>query len=110
MVEGKPIYANKASVCPGSTYFTRMFTSDFKEKDMKEIPLPGKTYRHVVDLMNMIHQYPCLNAEGLITGIVLCINSINICCSHHFRLTINCFALHLKTSDMTIPPILKYFT
>ena len=68
MVDDKPIYVNKASLCSQSTYFTKMFTSDFNEKDMKKIPLPGKTYEHVLDMMSIVHRYPCLDVAGVITG------------------------------------------
>ena len=52
----------------GSHYFKVMFTSAFKDKDMKEILLPEKNYEHMLDLMNIIHKHPCLDEPFTITG------------------------------------------
>ena len=48
VVEGESVYFCKAFLQVSSPVFTRMFTSDFKEKRCKTIPLPEKSYEEMV--------------------------------------------------------------
>ena len=44
IVEGKKIPINKWFLCLASPVFKTMFTTDFKEKNAKEVTLEGKMY------------------------------------------------------------------
>ena len=48
VVEEESIYFCKAFLQVSSPVFIRMFTSDFKEKGCKTIPLPEKSYEEMV--------------------------------------------------------------
>ena len=55
LVDDKKIYAHKLILSMWSPVMEIMFTSDFKEKDMAEIPLPGKNYEDFLELMKAVH-------------------------------------------------------
>ena len=55
LVEEKKIHFNKTILSAISPVFNRMFNSDFVEKNLSEIPLPGKSYRDIVVLFNHVH-------------------------------------------------------
>ena len=55
LIENKKIYANKLILSMWSPVMETMFTSDFKEKDTAEIPLPGKNYEDFLELMKAVH-------------------------------------------------------
>ncbi|XP_025110774.1 BTB and MATH domain-containing protein 36-like [Pomacea canaliculata] len=68
VVEGRKLHVNKAYLMMHSPVFHRMFTSNFKEKNLMEVPLPGKKYSEVSELLKQI--YPgepidLLNDESL---------------------------------------------
>ncbi|XP_013406489.1 BTB/POZ domain-containing protein Y57A10B.3 [Lingula anatina] len=55
IVEEKKIYASKAILSMWSPMMDAMFSHDFVEKEAKEIPLPGKNYNDMAELMAVIH-------------------------------------------------------
>lgn len=55
LVEKKTIYANKMILSLWSPVFAAMFGGDFKEKDAKQIPLPGKKFNDMLALVEVIH-------------------------------------------------------
>ncbi|KAK7505026.1 hypothetical protein BaRGS_00003596 [Batillaria attramentaria] len=59
VVEERKLYFNKTILMISSPVFERMFTADFKEKDAKEIPLPGKKFVDMVALLQQIHPVHC---------------------------------------------------
>jgi hypothetical protein len=66
-VEGKQLHANRAVLAHYSPVFARMFYSDFKEKDEKVIPLPGKKYEDMALFFNVL--WPSNpGAKCMITG------------------------------------------
>ena len=67
LVEDKPISCIKSSLCMcGSRYFKTLFTTDFKEKKLGEVPLPGKSYDDVLLLMNIVHKTPLLDRRDVV--------------------------------------------
>lgn len=48
-VEGMHLHARKQVLADNSPVFERMFKSDFKEKDLTKIPLPGKKFKDIVE-------------------------------------------------------------
>ena len=66
VVEGRKLHFNKAVLSMCSPVFQRMFTADFREKEAKEIPLPGKEYWNMVEFFQQIH--PVYASVTPITG------------------------------------------
>lgn len=56
VVEDKPLYVHKTFLALHSPVFRKMFFSDFKEKESKEVCLPGKNYTAMVSFLT--HIYP----------------------------------------------------
>ncbi|CAH1788253.1 unnamed protein product [Owenia fusiformis] len=52
------LHAHRAVLMQWSPVFKAMFSSDFQEKGAKQIPLPGKEYDEVLDLLCYIYP-PC---------------------------------------------------
>ncbi|XP_078349973.1 uncharacterized protein LOC144634815 [Oculina patagonica] len=60
-VQGKKLHVHRAILAISSPVFETMLSSNFKEKNAKEIPLPGKKVGEIEDLLRAI--YPsCKNA------------------------------------------------
>lgn len=55
VVEEQKLHVNKVFLMIHSPVLHRMFTSDFKEKDLREIQLPGKKYSAMVELLEQIY-------------------------------------------------------
>lgn len=55
IVEGKQLWANRAILAMWSPVFQAMFGSDFKERQLSEIPLPEKKYDSVRELLCVTH-------------------------------------------------------
>lgn len=55
IVEDKKFHAHKSVLCLWSSVFSRMFQSDFKEKDQDCIPLPGKTAEEFRQVLHAIY-------------------------------------------------------
>ena len=54
-VEGREIHINKQILADSSPVFKNMFESDFKEKHMHKIPLPGKKYEEFEKFVFLIY-------------------------------------------------------
>lgn len=54
IVEGKRLYTSRTLLSMASPVFARMLTST-ETKGKKEIPLAGKTYDHVLELLYILH-------------------------------------------------------
>ena len=55
VVEGKRLWANRAVLAMWSPVFEAMFGSDFKEKNLREIELPGKKFDSMLELLTVTH-------------------------------------------------------
>jgi len=55
VVEGKRLWANRAVLAMWSPVFEAMFGSDFKEKNLAEIELPGKKFDSLLELLAVTH-------------------------------------------------------
>ena len=55
IVEEKRVYASKMILSMWSPVFEAMFHDNFKEKNAKEISLPGKKFDAVIELMKVLH-------------------------------------------------------
>ena len=64
VVEEQRFHVHRSTLAFWSPVFERMFTSDFKEKNSEEIPLPGKKASEVKELLQIM--YPSLE-EKVIT-------------------------------------------
>ena len=49
------MYANKMILSMASPVMKAMFETDFREKDVKKIELPGKRLDNFLDLMKAVH-------------------------------------------------------
>ena len=65
VVEEQRFHVHRSILALWSPVFERMFTSDFKEKNSDEIPLPGKKASEIKELLQMM--YPSLE-EKVITS------------------------------------------
>ena len=54
VVEGRNLYTSKGILASASPVWRRMFVSDFKERDAEKIPLPGKKFDDVLELLMCI--------------------------------------------------------
>ena len=57
LVEERKVYVHKAILAISSPVFETMMSSNFKEKNAKEIPLPGKKVEEIEDLLRAIYPY-----------------------------------------------------
>ena len=55
VVEGEKFHVHRAVLVLCSPFFEKMFTSDFQEKEKKEIPLRGKKANEVKELLQVIY-------------------------------------------------------
>ena len=55
VVEGEKLHVHRAVLALVSPVFEKMFTSEFKEKEKKESPLPGKKANEVKELLQVIY-------------------------------------------------------
>lgn len=55
VVEGRKLYVSKTYLMIHSPVFARMFTGDFREKDLVDIELPGKKYDEVLQLLKQVY-------------------------------------------------------
>ncbi|XP_048258816.1 BTB and MATH domain-containing protein 38-like isoform X2 [Haliotis rufescens] len=55
VVEGQKLHVNKTVLSLASPVFENMFFGEFKEKTLLEVPLPGKTYDDMVELLLCIY-------------------------------------------------------
>ena len=55
IIEDQKIHVNRAVLSMSSPVFRAMFTSEFAEKAMTDIPLPDKTFSHFLELMQVLH-------------------------------------------------------
>ena len=58
LVEGERFHVHRCLLAMWSPVFEKMFTSDFKEKNSEEIPLPGKRASEIKELLQIM--YPSL--------------------------------------------------
>ena len=56
-VEERKLHVHKAILAISSPVFETMMSSNFKEKNAKEIPLPGKKVEEIEDLLRAIYPY-----------------------------------------------------
>ena len=59
VVEGRKFHVHRSTLSMWSPVFETMFTSEFKERNMNEIPLPGKKGSEIKELLLII--YPTLS-------------------------------------------------
>ena len=57
LVEERKLHVHKAILAISSPVFETMLSSNFKEKNAKEIPLPGKKVEEIEDLLRAIYPY-----------------------------------------------------
>ena len=55
IVERKRLYTHRLVLSLHSEVFDKMFTSDFKEKNLKEIELPGKCYEEIKEMLEVLY-------------------------------------------------------
>ena len=55
VVEGKKFHVHRTTLAMWSPVFEKMFTSEFKEKTVCEIPLPGKKASEIRELLLLIY-------------------------------------------------------
>eukprot|EP00794_Sanderia_malayensis_P017621 gene17621-19375_t len=56
-VESRELHVHKEILCHHSPVFKVMLESDFLEKKMEKIPLPGKTVSQVLEMLNFIYPF-----------------------------------------------------
>lgn len=57
LVEERNLHVHKAILAISSPVFETMMSSNFKEKNAKEIPLPGKKVEEIEDMLRAIYPY-----------------------------------------------------
>ncbi|XP_025110750.1 ARMADILLO BTB ARABIDOPSIS PROTEIN 1-like [Pomacea canaliculata] len=55
VVQGQRLYVSKTVMMMHSPVFQKMFTADFREKNLQEIPLPQKRYEVVVNFLEQLY-------------------------------------------------------
>ena len=56
IVQGRELHGHRAILSHWSPVFKAMFELDFKERDLKRIPLPGKNYDEMICLFRCIYE------------------------------------------------------
>ena len=59
LVEGQHFHVHRVILAMSSPIFSRMFSSDFKEKDADEIPLPEKKAAEIREMLMVIYPRFC---------------------------------------------------
>lgn len=54
-VEGMHLHVRKQVLADNSPKFERKFKSEFKEKDLTKIPLPGKKFKDIVEFLRSFY-------------------------------------------------------
>ena len=54
-VEEQQLHVHRAILAMSSPVFSRMFAGDFKEKNAKEIPLPGQKYNEIKEMLLVLY-------------------------------------------------------
>lgn len=62
VVEEQRFHVHRSTLAFWSPVFERMFTSDFKENNSDEIPLPGKKASEIKELLQIM--YPSLDEKA----------------------------------------------
>ena len=57
LVEKKEFHVHRDVLCSYSPVFKAMLESDFREKRMEKIPLPGKSVQQVLEMLNFIYPF-----------------------------------------------------
>ena len=92
VVEEQRFHVHRSTLAMWSPVFEKMFTSDFKEKNSGEIPLPGKKASEIKELLQIM--YPSLEEKVVTKGNCYFlldlareyqITSITLKCSEHIR-------------------------
>ncbi|CAH1781371.1 unnamed protein product [Owenia fusiformis] len=55
VIEGKRLYVHRQILAKYSPVFSAMLSDDFKEREAKEIPLPGKSYKEYRELLRAVY-------------------------------------------------------
>ena len=66
LVEEKELHFCKSFLAASSPVFEKMFSSDFKEKQSRAIPLPDKTYEKMdifLQQLHPVHSWKPLNGQ-----------------------------------------------
>ncbi|XP_062577714.1 BTB and MATH domain-containing protein 36-like isoform X1 [Saccostrea cucullata] len=71
IIEGKKMYTVKSILSLASPVFKTMFSSNFKEKNVMEIELPGKTYRDFENFLMCLSPNKCLDFNDDVIGNLL---------------------------------------
>ena len=66
VVEEQRFHVHRSTLAFWSPVFERMLTSDFKEKNSDEIPLPGKKASEIKELLQIMH--PSLEEKVITSG------------------------------------------
>ena len=66
VVEEQRFHVHRSTLSMWSPVFEKMFTSDFKEKNSEEIPLPGKKASEIKELLQIM--YPSLEEKVVTKG------------------------------------------
>ena len=64
VVKGRKIYATRGVLTMFSEVFKVMFTADFAEKDLAEIPLRDKKFADFLELMHVVHPQSFKRVDG----------------------------------------------
>ena len=67
IIEGQKLYIYKEILAAWSPVFKSMFIRDFKEKEMSEIELPGKTVDSFTELLHCMYP-PIKPITGILTN------------------------------------------
>ncbi|XP_046582190.1 BTB and MATH domain-containing protein 36-like isoform X2 [Haliotis rubra] len=55
VMEGRRLHVNRSVLATASDVFDKMFYGKFKETQKREVPLPGKRYADIVDMLLCIY-------------------------------------------------------
>lgn len=80
-VERKKLHVHKSILTISSPVFEAMLSSNFKEKNAKEIPLPGKTAEEIVDLLRVLYPF-C--GDAVITS-KNCFSLLELACEYQME-------------------------
>ena len=57
LVETQEFHVHRDVLCAYSPVFKAMLESDFREKRMEKIPLPGKSVQQILEMLNFIYPF-----------------------------------------------------
>ena len=108
VIDEQRLYASKSVLAISSPVFESMFGSDFKEKVLTEVPLPGKKFAEFLQFLHCLYSKSsnCITAKNALTLLPLFdeyqVKSLKKECDRRLQ-------MNLQENDLNVHQLLDYY-